>query len=109
MFDQLWIVAQTDGLAGGASVFVMWIVIFAIFWLIVFRPAQKQRKELQNLIENLQKGDRIITNGGLYAKVVKSDGPVLVVEITDGVRIRLARSAVAGLEATDEPADKKGS
>ena len=113
MTSQLLIVAQQQG-AGGlmATLYSLTplILIFGIFYLLVIMPMNKRQKELKALVDNLSKGDKVYTNGGLYGTVVRPDGPILVLEIADGVKIRVARSAIAGLEGEGAGAnEKKGS
>ncbi|REJ84010.1 MAG: preprotein translocase subunit YajC [Acidobacteria bacterium] len=74
------------------------VFILLIFYFIAIRPARKKQLELQKTIEGLQKGDKVITTGGLYAEVVSSDKVSVVVKISDGVKVRVAKSAIAGLQ-----------
>jgi preprotein translocase subunit YajC len=74
------------------------VLIFAIFYLVLLWPMRKQRKALQLMIENLQKGDRVVTTGGLYGEVAAVDGPSLLLKIADNVKVRIAKSAIAALE-----------
>lgn len=76
------------------------VAIFLIFYVVWFLPVRKKQKETEKMLENLQKGDRVVTNGGVYGKIVKVDDP-LVLEIADNVRIRIARQAIGGLEHDD--------
>lgn len=70
-------------------------LIFLIFYVILIRPQQKRMKEHDALLASIKKGDRIITGGGIYGKVVKADDtPELVVEIADGVNITINRMTV---------------
>ena len=85
------------------SMLTPWILILGIFYLILWRPAQKKQKEHQALLNALKKGDKVITNGGLYGKVTKVDDNVVVLEVSDNTRIRVARRAIAGFEGEAEP------
>ncbi|MEM6453717.1 MAG: preprotein translocase subunit YajC [Acidobacteriota bacterium] len=78
------------------------LLIFLIFYVIWFLPLRKRQKQLEATLDGLKKGDRVVTNGGLLGKVVKADGPTLVVELADNVRIRIRRGAIAGLEEDDD-------
>lgn len=94
------LVAQTQ--PGGISAILgplsLWAMIFLIFYFIWFRPMQRKQKEQERLIGELKKGDKVVTNGGILGEVTRADGPVLVLKIADNVRIRVRRSAIAGLE-----------
>ncbi len=74
------------------------LMIFLVFYVVWFMPLRKKQKALDGLLDNLKKGDRVITNGGLYGKVAKVDDLVVVLEIADNVRVRVARRAIGGLE-----------
>jgi len=71
------------------------IVLFAIFYFLIIRPQQKQQKEHAAMLEALEKGDKILTNGGLIVEIVKVEDTFLTVKNVDGGTLRLARSYVA--------------
>jgi preprotein translocase subunit YajC len=85
------------------------LLIFVIFYVVLMLPMQRQRKALQQVIESLKKGDKVITTGGLYGEVVSVDAATVILRIADNVRVKVARSAISGLEG--EPGEKgnKGS
>ncbi|MDP9121971.1 MAG: preprotein translocase subunit YajC [Acidobacteriota bacterium] len=92
--------ASPGGAASTLIGFVPIIAIFAIFYVLVVLPMRKRQKALQQTIDQLKKGDRILTTGGLYGEIVSVDSTTIVLKIADNpiVRVRIARSAVAGLE-----------
>jgi preprotein translocase subunit YajC len=97
------------GMLGG---FIPMILIFVIFYVVLMLPMQKQRKALAAMIENLKKGDKVVTSGGLFGEVTAVDGPTVMLRIADNVRVRIAKSAITGLEGeVDKSSDKsdKGS
>lgn len=71
------------------------IVLFAIFYFLVIRPQQKQQKEHKAMLEALQKGDRIVTNGGILCEVVKPEDDFIKVKLNDEVIVRIDRAFVA--------------
>lgn len=77
------------------------VVLFGIFYFLVIRPQQKQQKNHKKMLEGLQKGDKIITNGGLIAEVVKTEKNYLKIRLSDNVVVNLARDFVAK-KADDE-------
>jgi preprotein translocase subunit YajC len=83
--------------AGGFSSFIPLILMFAIFYFLLIRPQQKKTKEHREMINNLKKGDRIITSGGLYARITGMDENTLTVELADKVRVKLQRGNVSAL------------
>ena len=82
------------------------VVLFAIFYFLVIRPQQKQQREHKNMLANLQKGDKIITNGGLVCEVIKPDDDFIKVKLNDDVIVRIDRNFVAKkldkIESSDE-------
>lgn len=88
------------GQASGGSplyMFGMMAVIFAIMYFMIIRPQQKQQKLRRDMIASLKNGDRIVTNGGLYATIKDVHEDRLVAFIAEGVKVEIARSAVGGV------------
>lgn len=71
------------------------VVLFAIFYFLVIRPQQKQQKDHKAMIEALQKGDKIITNGGIICEVYKPEEDFIKVKLNDDITIKIAREYVA--------------
>ena len=71
--------------------------IFLIFYFLLIRPQQKQQKEHQGMLDNLKKGDRILTAGGLYGTIVGLKGDDLEVRFSETVKLTVSRSAVTRL------------
>ncbi len=80
---------------GGASGLIMMVVIFAIFYFILIRPQQKKMKEHKKMVEDLKKGDEIITAGGIYGTVENTSPDTLTVKIAEGVKVKVTRGSVA--------------
>jgi preprotein translocase subunit YajC len=79
-------------------------IILAIMYLLVFRPQQRRMKEMQDMIANLKRGDRVVMNGGLMGRITKVvDDRELELEVADGVRVRVSRPAVAEVRVKGEP------
>jgi len=70
-------------------------------------PMRKRQKALQGLIEGLKKGDRVVTNGGLYGTVAAVEEQVVILKVAENLKVRIAKSAVAGLEGQEEQGDRK--
>lgn len=81
---------------------IMFIPIIGIFYLIVFRPARQRQKKLQEMIDNLKTGDKIITNGGLLGTVVGLRGDRLQIRIAENVKVEISRNAVASMQQTEQ-------
>jgi preprotein translocase subunit YajC len=89
--------AAGEGAQGGFSAFIPLILMFVIFYFLLIRPQQKKQKEHQEMIRSLKKGDRVMTNGGFYGRIVSLDESVVTVELADKVRVKVNRSYVAAL------------
>jgi preprotein translocase subunit YajC len=70
------------------------ILMFIVLWFIMIRPQMKRAKEHKKMVEELQKGDEIITAGGIVGRVSKLSDAYLTLEVADGVEMRIQRSAV---------------
>ncbi|WP_169778043.1 preprotein translocase subunit YajC [Campylobacter curvus] len=71
------------------------IVLFAIFYFLVIRPQQKQQKAHAKMLSELEKGDKIITNGGLICEVIKPEEDFIKVKLNDDVIVRVSREFIA--------------
>ncbi len=94
----------------GVSLLVQIAVIMVIFYLLLIRPQARKQREHQKMVDNLTKGDRILTSGGLYANVLNVKDNLIVATIADGVKVELAKSAVATRVDTSKPGapEKRG-
>lgn len=92
-----------DGTGAPALVqFVPIILVFAIFYFLLIAPMRKRQKALQGLVENLKKGDRVVTNGGLYGSVASVEEKTVLLKLADNVKVKVAKSAIAGLEEQEQ-------
>jgi preprotein translocase subunit YajC len=88
------------GNSGPASVFIQFvpmIAIFAIFFFLLIRPQQRERKRKEEMLASLKKGDRVVTSGGLIGTIVGINDQTVTLKIADSVRVECLRSAVTGL------------
>lgn len=74
---------------------IPFVLIFVVFYFLLIRPQQKKQKALQQMIKNLEKGDKVVTNGGIHGTIFKLGDSVLTLEIAEKVRIQLDRQQVA--------------
>lgn len=73
------------------------VAIGAIFYFLVIAPANKQRRQTQEMLAALKKGDRVLTTGGLYGTVQGIENDVVYLKVAENVKLKVARSAVSGL------------
>ncbi|MFQ6610386.1 MAG: preprotein translocase subunit YajC [Fidelibacterota bacterium] len=95
----------------GIGAFLPIILMFAILYFLIFRPQMKQRKVHAKTLEELKKGDKILTRGGIYGKIVEVTGKnnnKLIIDVGGNTKITVARAYVAGLAETapDKPVNE---
>jgi preprotein translocase subunit YajC len=89
--------ADTGGEEGGGSIWPMiifLIVIFALFYFVMIRPQRKRQKEHETLVQELQKGDRVMTAGGIYGTIESLSEDSVVIKVESGATLRVARGSV---------------
>lgn len=101
--------AQAAAPAGGGDIFMSvapLLLIFVVFYFLLIRPQQNKQKQHRSMIENLKKGDQIVTGGGLVGKVVRVDGTdgTIMVEIAPNIQVKVVRYTVADLLNKPVPA-----
>ncbi len=86
---------QQGGEGGGmVSTIIMFGAIFLIFYFMIIRPQQKKAKNRDKLLSNLEKGDKVITSGGIHGIIAGIDEKTLLVQISDNLKVKVERSAV---------------
>jgi preprotein translocase subunit YajC len=88
--------AQPGGLLGNPL--VLFIPIVAIMYFLMIRPAQTQRKKVNEMLKNLKVGDKVITNGGIYGTIAGLEDDAVQLRIAEQVKVKLSRNAIAGLQ-----------
>jgi preprotein translocase subunit YajC len=78
---------------------VPFILMLGVFYFLLILPVQRRQKKTSEMLANLKSGDKVITNGGIYGTIVGLEEEAVQLRIADQVRIKVARSAVAGLQA----------
>ena len=92
---------------GGFITFLPFVLIFVVFYLLILRPQAKRQKEHQKMLDAIQKGDRIVTTGGIHGVVqrVNEKEGTIVVKVSDDARLTFDRGAVARIIGTNETVD----
>ncbi|WP_430810111.1 MULTISPECIES: preprotein translocase subunit YajC [unclassified Carboxylicivirga] len=85
--------------------FAPFVLIIIVFYFFMIRPQMKRQKELRKYREALKKGDKVITTGGIYGKVAEVKDQFVTVEIADGVKVKMDKSAIV-MDMTDVAANK---
>lgn len=94
---------QTGGMPAMISSLLPLILIFVVFYFLLIRPQQKKAKEHQQMLDNIKKGDKVITAGGIYAVVESAGTNTLNLKIAENVKIKVGRGYIATVRtASDE-------
>lgn len=73
------------------------VLIFVVFYFLLIRPQSKRQKEHKQMVANLSKGDEVVTSGGLLGRITELEENFVVVEVADGVRVKIQRTAISAL------------
>lgn len=94
--DIILAMAPQTGNGGGnlISTLIMMGSIFAIFYFMIIRPQQKRAKEREQMLSTLQKGDKVITSGGIHGTIAGIEDKTCLVQVSDNVKIKVERSAI---------------
>jgi len=90
------------GLGAMIAQLAPFVLIFIIFWVLLIQPARRRQKAHQKMLEELKRGDKVVTNGGLHGEVAGIENGVVFLKISDNVKVRVSKSAVAGLQGEAE-------
>ena len=92
--------AQSADAASGSAFFqfIPLILILGVFWFLIISPQQKKQKEHQRMVDSLRKGDKIVTNGGIFGTIVKVGDDRLTLEIASKIQIQLERHQVSRMD-----------
>ncbi len=84
------------GAAGGFAQFIPLVLIFVVFYFLLIRPQQKQAKQHQSFLNELKKGNKVMTKGGIHGTITGLTDTVVSVEIAKDIIIKVSRDAIAG-------------
>ncbi len=88
------VIAQLGGGEGGMQTLIMMGLIFVVFYFFMIRPQMKKQKEMRTFRSELQKGDKVVTTGGIYGKIADIQETTLSLNITDAVKIKVDKNSV---------------
>src|SRR5262252_11059449 len=89
--------------------FVPFVLVLAIFYFIILLPMRKKQQKVQEFLESLKVGDKIITTGGIYGQVTRLSGDTVQLQIADKVRIEVSKAAVGGLQGQPQVQEAESS
>lgn len=88
------IILQAAPAGSAYSTLIMIVLMIVVFYFFMIRPQAKKQKELQKFRNELQKGDKIVTTGGIYGKVAEINDTSIIIEVEDKMRLRIDKAAV---------------
>ena len=94
-----------SGNGGGGSfisTIIMFGAIFLIFYFMIIRPQQKRSKEREKMLSNIQKGDKIVTSGGLHGTIAGLDEKTVLLQVGDNVKLKFERSAISSVVSSKD-------
>jgi preprotein translocase subunit YajC len=90
----LWLQAAPPEASPLGGMLIPMLLIFLIFYFLLIRPQQRRQREQETMLKGIEKGDQVITAGGLHGKVVGVTDDVLTLEIGERVRVKVSRSKI---------------
>ena len=103
-FDVRLVLAMGAPPDGGVSPLVQLIpfaLILGIFYLVILLPMRRRQKKVQEFLDSLKVGDRVVTTGGLYGSITKLGDKSIQLQIADKVRVDVSRAAIVGFQGQD--------
>lgn len=94
--------AGPGGAGGMLGSLVPLVLIFVVFYFLLIRPQQKRAKEHKSMIDNLKKGDKVITSGGIYGVIESVGANTVTIKIGENVKVKLGKAYIASLRATSD-------
>jgi preprotein translocase subunit YajC len=104
---QLFLIAQAGGGSASYMTFIIIAVFIAIFYFLLIRPGQKQRKAHQALVEAVKKGDEVMTAGGIYGTVSRVGADFVIIEIASKTEIKVAKGSIARMISSEEEEEEE--
>ncbi|MEM9857582.1 MAG: preprotein translocase subunit YajC [Bacteroidota bacterium] len=104
MFKTILLQAAGDG--SGMSSLILFGGVALVFYFFMIRPQQKKQKEQKKFIEEIKRGDQVITVGGIHGKVLSVEDDAVMLEVDKGVKVKVQKSSIS-LEASKPPAEKE--
>jgi len=100
------IIAMAPSGNGGGGSFISTIImfgaIFLIFYFMIIRPQQKRAKERDKMLKNIQKGDKVVTSGGLHGVIAGLDEKTVLLQVGDNIKLKYERSAISSIISSKE-------
>ncbi|MFD2932894.1 preprotein translocase subunit YajC [Spirosoma flavum] len=83
---------------------LLWVAIIGVFYFFMIRPQQKKQKDQKSFVDNLKKGDSVVTIGGLHGRIASVDATTITLEVDRGVKMTFEKTSISR-EATIKPVE----
>lgn len=93
--------ADAAGAGGVVGSFLPLIIVFVVFYFILIRPQQQQQKKRREMLQELKKGDKVVTIGGIHGEITAIDEEDLNLRIAEKVEVRISRSGIARVKGQE--------
>jgi len=97
LISDAWAQAAPASSSSPLMSFLPLILIFVVFYFLLIRPQSKRAKEHKNMVQNLAKGDEVVTNGGLLGKITQVGENFIAIHLADGVEVKVQKQSVSTL------------
>lgn len=101
---------QETATQGAGSIFgnqwIFLLLLFVVFWFFMIRPQMKRQKEMKNYRDGLKKGDKVMTTGGIFGKIVEINDYTVIIEVESQARMKVSKEALLK-DTTDQQAPAK--
>ena len=94
-------------LGGPLTQLLPFVLIFGIFYFLLIRPQQVQRRKTQAMLANLKTGDRVVTSGGIYGTISGFRDNIVQLQVASQVKLDVARSAITGVQEDETESGPK--
>ena len=90
--------------SGSLGMLVPMLLVFVLFYFLIIMPQRKRQRAVDEMLNNLKPGDKIVTSGGLYGQIVsvREDKRTVQLKVAENVRLEVARTAISGMQETPE-------
>ncbi len=108
MTNLLTLILQTEGQgsANGWSFWIMILAMFLIMWLFMIRPQRKQQKELEKFRNELKKGDKVVTAGGIYGTIAEVEERTVLLKVDGDVKLRVDKTCISADASANQTQSK---
>lgn len=102
MLNLILMAPQGEGGGGMMSTIIMFGAIFLIFYFMIIRPQQKRAKEREKMLSNIEKGDKVVTSGGVHGIIAGIDEKTVLLQVSENVKLKVDRTAISGILSTKD-------